>query len=733
VKAITAANAEAAHSVSRASAQAAHDAAMLDAIEDWQDITSTSFVNSLISSSNAFRDYSINLTDHWADWNEATEGKTGEAPDTPKASVVDSIIGILNPFNTDGIAATTAPNSDANTANGPRRPNPSAINVVYSIYGIVSEHTPEEWEVIREHQNRGWSISRWFVDDEQKRMKDAGFKLSFRHLDEDAPPSSIPSPKLPSAPIAPVQPQPLPEPAPETESTNDYDPLDVWANARIPYITDFLAGIVRSTAGDEFLLTTSSEGLILYTVGSSMIIVGSLYIAPQACASYVTTFMFGAASAVVQYWGINALGNFINSTHNDTTVEGTLQSAILGGVLSIPGKWLRGGCFVEGTLVRVLEEDTFDEVTASCETRFAHNSEYTAKLDRKRSCSDTHFQESRIVARPIEQIRIGHKLPAVNLGEWFDESEVEEIDQDEWVKLTMVAYRSDGAIIDIEIIRPVEFVLMEGITVGSSIPFVIPELKLDGLAKILAISECPDIPTGTGMPVTGRFVTRQVDQIARVELRSQSGRIATLEGTPIHPIWSHDRQDWIPLGELLPGECLDGEDELVYVQALEILERSVSVFNIEVQHEHMYRVGEFGILVHNSDECLPFWRVFENLEFDYLNKLYGTGTFLKNPVNRGIDFVSDRLQLAIDAKAWGNMAWQVRSMYKGGQNRNANMLTRLEMQVENHMRTSTYNLRLDFAWKIPDEVAAFLNVLKVKYPGRFDFQADMLAKFREIL
>jgi hypothetical protein len=36
VKAITAANAQAAYSTSRASAQAAHDAAMLDAIEDWQ-------------------------------------------------------------------------------------------------------------------------------------------------------------------------------------------------------------------------------------------------------------------------------------------------------------------------------------------------------------------------------------------------------------------------------------------------------------------------------------------------------------------------------------------------------------------------------------------------------------------------------------------------------------------------------------------------------------------------
>ena len=165
---------------------------MLDAMEDWKGAISTATLNSLVTSSNATRDYTNSLTEHWANWSVATAGKAGEAPTTPQASMVDSIIGILNPFDTVNAAEMVAPNSQANATPGSRRPNPSEINVVYSIYGIVSEHTPEEWEVIREHQNRDWSIRRWFVDDEQKRMKDAGFKMSFRHLDEGAPPPTIP-------------------------------------------------------------------------------------------------------------------------------------------------------------------------------------------------------------------------------------------------------------------------------------------------------------------------------------------------------------------------------------------------------------------------------------------------------------------------------------------------------------------------------------------------------------
>jgi hypothetical protein len=100
--------------------------------------------------------------------------------------------------------------------------------------------------------------------------------------------------------------------------------------------------------------------------------------------------------------------------------------------------------------------------------------------------------------------------------------------------------------------------------------------------------------------VTGRFVTRQVDEIARVEILAPDGTTETLEGTPIHPIWSVDRQDWIPLGGLIEGEQLQAAGGVAVVLSLTLLRRSLPVYNIEVHGEHVYQVGELGLLVHNA-------------------------------------------------------------------------------------------------------------------------------------
>ncbi len=258
VKAISAANAQAAYSTSRASAQAAHDAAMLDAMEDWKDATSTAFFNSLVSSSNAKRDYTNSLAGHWADWEEATDGKTGEAPDVPTESMVDSIIGILNPFDTESIAnaAITKP-SDV-----PRRPDPSEIKLVYSIYGIVSEHTPEEWEVIREYQTRGRTWEDWLYGNERERMENAGFKTSFRHLDEETPPSKIPTPSiLPSPPpILPESPAHVEPPGNTTIPTPEAEPYSGLG------LTDTIIGVFGGTRGDYVDQTFN----FLYGVGDNM-------------------------------------------------------------------------------------------------------------------------------------------------------------------------------------------------------------------------------------------------------------------------------------------------------------------------------------------------------------------------------------------------------------------------------------------------------------------------------
>jgi hypothetical protein len=130
----------------------------------------------------------------------------------------------------------------------------------------------------------------------------------------------------------------------------------------------------------------------------------------------------------------------------------------------------------------------------------------------------------------------------------------------------------------------------------------LPELEVSGVATITAISACPPIATGEGSVVTARFVTREVHIVASVEVLGADGTVETITGTTIHPVWSVDRQEWVPLAELAEGETLQGLDGLAVVLSVTLSRVSQPVYNIEVNGEHVYQVGELGVLVHNS--CL---------------------------------------------------------------------------------------------------------------------------------
>ena len=74
-------------------------------------------------------------------------------------------------------------------------------------------------------------------------------------------------------------------------------------------------------------------------------------------------------------------------------------------------------------------------------------------------------------------------------------------------------------------------------------------------------------------------------------------------------MWSVDRQEWVPLAELAEGERLQGLDGLAVILSVSLSRVSQSVYNIEVHGEHVYQVGELGVLVHNvcDPELLARW------------------------------------------------------------------------------------------------------------------------------
>jgi hypothetical protein len=157
---------------------------------------------------------------------------------------------------------------------------------------------------------------------------------------------------------------------------------------------------------------------------------------------------------------------------------------------------------------------------------------------------------------------------------------------------------------------------------------------------VTAIDDCPPIACGEGSVVTARFVTREVHIVASVDVLGADGTVETITGTTIHPVWSVDRQEWVPLAELVDGETLQGLDGLAVVLSVTLSRVSQPVYNIEVHGEHVYQVGELGLVVHNVSRS--GWGAF------------GWGKKLKAPV-KGLTLKPTLLQKDLDhiiARHW---------------------------------------------------------------------------------
>jgi hypothetical protein len=212
-------------------------------------------------------------------------------------------------------------------------------------------------------------------------------------------------------------------------------------------------------------------------------------------------------------------------------------------------------------------------------------------------------------------VPIGARVPTKNPNRWEVDPEPEP-DQATWAKLSITAEGSDGGIVDAEIIRPRSWILANGLCAGRMLPLNLPELEVSGLALVTAIDDCPPIAGGEGSVVTARFVTREVHVVASVDVLGADGSVETITGTTIHPVWSVDRQEWVPLAELAQGERLYCDTESFglgfpsslspkasgLVLSVALSRVSQPVYNIEVHGEHVYQVGELGVVVHNACE-----------------------------------------------------------------------------------------------------------------------------------
>ncbi|MFY7876510.1 MAG: Hint domain-containing protein, partial [Pirellula sp.] len=296
----------------------------------------------------------------------------------------------------------------------------------------------------------------------------------------------------------------------------------------------------------------------------------------------------------------------------------------LGDCASTFTKLVHGGCFVAGTKVTVSElpYSASRESTLWSETDWISNNEYSFSPSPLYSFGSEKFEFQSVNLKsqasslkparqiPIEQVPLGARVPTKNPNRYEVDPQPEP-NQATWAKLSITVKRSDGGIVDAELIRPRAWIRSVGIEAGKLLPINIEELQVKGSATVTSIDDCPEIADGEGSVVTARFTTREVHVVASVDIQGPDGFIETITGTPIHPIWSVDRQEWVPLGELTEGETLQGFDGLAIVLGLSLTTVAKPVYNIEVHGEHVYQVGELGLLVHNS--CIqPGTQAWEN-------------------------------------------------------------------------------------------------------------------------
>jgi hypothetical protein len=206
---------------------------------------------------------------------------------------------------------------------------------------------------------------------------------------------------------------------------------------------------------------------------------------------------------------------------------------------------------------------------------------------------------------PIEQINVGQRVVAGNPTGEFDDSLGREVESATWRKLTLKAPKFDGTTADVVLLRPQWWLQEEQARVGGTVLISVPECGIDGRADVLAIEPCPQINSGEGRVVIGTY-RHQPAAILKLHFE---GLDSALGVTGNHPIWSEDRQEFVHAEELRPGEHLRTSSGTLAIRSISAPQQAEPVFNLEVLGEHVYHVGENGILVHNGNS-----KVFKGLD-----------------------------------------------------------------------------------------------------------------------
>lgn len=169
-----------------------------------------------------------------------------------------------------------------------------------------------------------------------------------------------------------------------------------------------------------------------------------------------------------------------------------------------------------------------------------------------------------------------------------------------WRHLDLELTKPDGSKAKLQVGRPMWWLEETGAKEGASIDLSMHEVGIEGSAQIVRIGPF-DADSREGDGKSNLVIGKIEHENALVwNLVFNNDGKKPLGVTANHPLFSHDRDEWVPAGELKIGEKLRTANGLAQLTAKTQRPGLHKVYNIEVHRSHSYHVSQFGILAHNT-------------------------------------------------------------------------------------------------------------------------------------
>ena len=202
--------------------------------------------------------------------------------------------------------------------------------------------------------------------------------------------------------------------------------------------------------------------------------------------------------------------------------------------------------------------------------------------------------------RMIQDFDVGMRAMGTNP----DRSQVEsapEPDPATSRKLMLRMEKEGGGRLTVKLLRPLAWVQANCVVQGGTFFLDLPEMGAVGDAHVEAVLPCPPLAPGSGNVVTGTFAHEATAGQKILSVTFANG--AHIHGvTDNHPVYSVDRQEFLPIGEMLEGETVQIQGGTTRITALATRPARAGemLYNLETHNEHVYQVTTAGVVVHNS-------------------------------------------------------------------------------------------------------------------------------------